>query len=72
MLMARRKSGRGGRREGAGRPPVLKEATQRWVNFERRDLERGERMARAEGISFAELVRGALRLYLRTDKKGNR
>ena len=67
--MSRKRSGRGGRREGAGRPPILNEPSQRWVNFERLDLEQGERRARAEGISFAELVRNALRLYLQTDAK---
>jgi hypothetical protein len=70
--MARKKIGRGGRREGAGRPPVLKDPTQRWVNFERRDLGRGERRARAEGISFAELVRKALRRYLQTKRERKR
>ncbi len=70
--MARKKSGRGGRREGAGRPPVLTEPTQRWVNFERLDLERGERRARADGIPFAELVRRALRLYLQVDREEKR
>lgn len=43
---------------------MLSDPVQRWVNFERRDLARAERQARAEGISFAELVRKALRQYL--------
>ncbi len=67
--MARKKTGRGGRREGAGRPPVLREPIRRWVNFERQDLERGERRAQAEGISFAEFVRRALRQTLQTRRK---
>ena len=40
--------------------------------IERLDLERGERRARADGISFAELVRKALRLYLQVDWKEKR
>ena len=60
--MATRKKGtRGGRREGAGRPVELDEPVSRWVQIERRDLEAGEEFARGRGISFAELIRRALK-----------
>ena len=63
------KGTRGGRREGAGRPPVLADPVSRWVQFEREDLEAGERLAQARRISFAEFMRRALRTYLRRQKR---
>ena len=67
--MAKKRSGPGGRREGAGRPRELNDPVQRWVQLERSDAKRAERRANAEGISFAELVRRAIRAYLRSPRE---
>ena len=67
--MAKKRSGPGGRREGAGRPRKLKAPIQRWVHLEQRDAERADKRAKTEGISFAELVRRAIRAYLRSPRE---
>ncbi len=71
-MMAKRAKARGtwgGRREGAGRPSKLVEPIARWVQIERRDLEAAEQLAAERGISFAELVRRAVRTYLRRHRR---
>ena len=65
------KGKRGGRREGAGRPAVLDDPVSRWVQIERPDLEAAEQLARARGISFAELMRRALKTYLHRPKRSS-
>ncbi len=67
--MAKRKAGWGGRREGAGRPPRLKEPVTRWVKLERSDVESAEKIAEERDISFAEIVRRALRAYLKRHRR---
>ncbi len=67
--MARRKAGWGGRREGAGRPPRLDEPVTRWVKLERSDVESAEEIAKTRGISFAEIIRRALRGYLKRQQR---
>ena len=62
--MAQKKGSWGGRREGAGRPAVFKDPVDRWFRIERRDAEAAEKYARAQGLSFSELMRKALRRYL--------
>ncbi len=62
--MAQKKGSWGGRREGAGRPSVLKDPVDRWVRIERRDAEAAEKHARAQGLSFSALMRKALGRYL--------
>ena len=59
----------GGRREGAGRPQVLKEPVDRWVRLEREDAEAAEKLAEKRGISLSELMRRALRSYLSREKR---
>ena len=59
----------GGRREGAGRPRVLKEPVDRWVRLEREDAEAAEELAKRRGISLSELIRRALRSYLGRQKR---
>ena len=69
IAVAQRKKGQhGGRREGAGRPRELDDPVQRWLQFERTELKAAERYARERGLSFAELVRRALRTYMRSRK----
>ena len=59
----------GGRREGAGRPRVLKEPVDRWVRLEQEDAEAAEKLAKQRGISLSELIRRVLRSYLGRQKR---
>ena len=67
--MAKKRSGPGGKREGAGRPRELKAPVQRWIQLEQREADRADKRAAAEGISFAALVRRAIRAYLRSPRE---
>ena len=60
----------GGRRKGAGRPARLEDPVSRWVQIERHDLEAAEQLAKERGLSVAEIVRRALRAYLRRRERG--
>ena len=64
-----RKQTWGGRREGAGRPQVLKDPVDRWVRLEREDAEAAEKLAKQRGISLSELIRRVLRSYLSRSKR---
>ena len=64
-----RKTTWGGRREGAGRPQVLKDPVDRWVRLEREDAEAAEKLAKQRGISLSELIRRVLRSYLSRSKR---
>ena len=56
----------------AGRPAVLEDPVQRWVQFEREDLKEADKLAKERGISFAELCRKALAAYMRARKRKSR
>ena len=67
--MAKRKTGWGGRREGAGRPTFFHEPVDRRVRLERSEAEAAENFASDRGISLSELIRRALRSYLNRQKR---
>ena len=67
--LARKKGTWGGRRKGAGRPAVLKDPVDRWVRLERGDAEAAGKVAAKRGISFSELIRRALRSYLKRQSR---
>jgi len=69
MTAKRKKSGRGGRREGAGRRPVLKGARTVSVTLEAADYEVVEHLAEQRGVSFAAVVREAVAAYTARRKK---
>ena len=69
MTAKRKKSGPGGRREGAGRKPVLKGATTLSVTFEASDHKAVERLAEKRGVSVASVVREAVKTYMARRKK---
>jgi predicted DNA-binding ribbon-helix-helix protein len=69
MAAKRKKSGRGGRREGAGRKPVLDGARTLSVTLEDSDYEAVEHLAEARGVSFAKVVREAVKAYMARRKK---
>ena len=68
-MVARKKGAWGGRRKGAGRPAVLKKPVERWVRLERKDAEAAEKLAKEKRISFSELVRRALRSYVKRQRR---
>jgi predicted HicB family RNase H-like nuclease len=59
-----KKRTRGGRRQGAGRPPLFEESADLTVRFPREDLEALGGMAAERGVSTAEMVREAVRRYV--------
>jgi hypothetical protein len=69
MTAKRKKSGRGGRREGAGRKPVLKRARTVSVTLEAADYEAVEHLAEQRGVSFAAVIRDAVKTYMARRKK---
>jgi predicted DNA-binding ribbon-helix-helix protein len=70
MTAKRRQSGRGGRREGAGRKSFLNDARTITVTLEADDYDAVEEIAERRGQSFAAIVRAALKGYLKRQKKG--
>ena len=68
-MAVKKKASWGGPREGAGRPQVLDDPVDRWIRLERPDAEAAEELARKRGISFAALIRRALRMYLNRQKR---
>jgi len=54
----------GGARAGAGRPRTIGERADRTIRFERSDLEALEAIATEQGVTAADLVREAVRLYV--------
>ena len=68
MARGKKKATWGGRREGAGRPARLVEPVDRWVRMERTDAEAAEQLAAKRGISLSELMRRALRMYVKRQK----
>ena len=69
MAAKRKKSGRGGFREGAGRKRILKDATTLSVTLEASDYKAVERLAEKRGVSFASVVREAVKTYMAKQKK---
>ncbi len=68
-VMAQKKSTWGGRREGAGRPAVLKNPVDRWIRLEQEDAEAAGKLAAKRRISLSELMRRVLRGYLKRQKR---
>jgi hypothetical protein len=66
---ARKKGAWGGARAGAGRPRTIDERADRTIRFERSDLEALEAIAFEQGVTAADLVREAVRLYIARWKK---
>ncbi len=64
-MAAKRKSGRGGPRPGSGRPPILEEPVSYRVNLARSDHDALRDLAEETGVSAMELVRRAVRQFLR-------
>jgi hypothetical protein len=48
---------------------VFTDSVDRWIRLEKADAEAGERIAAQRGISFSELMRRALRSYLKRHKR---
>jgi hypothetical protein len=69
MAAKRKKSGRGGRREGAGRKRILDGARTLSVTLEEADYEAVERLAETRSVSFASVVREAVKAYTARRKK---
>ncbi len=60
MAPTRKKSKRGGRRPGAGRHPVLKDAILLNVRMQRADVERLRSVAKQKGVDLSTHVRRVL------------
>ena len=70
MAVRRRKHGGwGGPRPGSGRPALFDESTDLTVRFPSDHFEALKRRAEAQGVSVAELVREAVRLFLARCRK---
>ncbi len=69
MASRRKKSRRGGYRKGAGRKAVLKRARAVTVTLEGPDYQAIERFAEERGVSFASVVREAVKSYTARRKK---
>ena len=63
--MTRRRGGWGGRRRGAGRKPIVKDPVRLGIDHEREDVEALRVLAKRRGLSVAEIVRKAVKAYLR-------
>ena len=64
-VAARKKTGRGGAREGAGRPRRVKDPVRFTLDFERPHFEALEALAGEREDSVAEVVRKAVEAYLK-------
>ena len=69
MAARRKKSRRGGRRPGAGRKPILEGAKTLSVTLEESEYEAVQRLADERGVSFASVVREAVKAYSARRKK---
>ncbi len=63
------RSGRGGRRPGAGRKPILKDPVTVTTDVERPDFEVLEVIAEERGVSVASLVRAAVAAYVKRRRR---
>ena len=59
----------GGARPGSGRKPVLKNARRVGVDLEGPDFERVKALAAKRGVSISQVVRDAVRDYLKRAKR---
>ena len=69
MVARRKKARRGGYRPGAGRKRVLAGARPVTVTFQGTEYAAVERLAAEEGVSFASIVREAVRAYTARRKR---
>jgi predicted DNA binding CopG/RHH family protein len=60
----RKKDGRGGAREGAGRPALHEESADLTVRFDKRHLDALAALASERGLSTASLIREAVARYV--------
>ncbi len=65
MTIRKSKGKRGGKRPGAGRPPILKDPVRFIMSIERTEIEALEEIAQERDLSIASLVRSAVTAYLR-------
>ena len=63
MAVGKAKSGRGGRRKGAGRKPEMNHPVSLTLWVEKAELERFQAEADRRGVSSAAVIREALRAY---------
>ena len=70
MASRKKRDGRGGRREGAGRKPVLKDAERVTVPMEKRDLRAMKKLAAKRGVTTSALIREAVAAFLKRQRKG--
>jgi hypothetical protein len=59
-----RKTSRGGKRRGAGRPPTLEDPVRYILSLERTEIDALEEIAENESRSIASVVREAVAKYL--------
>ncbi len=65
MTVRKQKGKRGGKRPGAGRPPILNDPVRFIMTFERTEIDALEEIARERDQSIASLVRSAVTAFLR-------
>ena len=65
----KKKSGRGGKRLGAGRKPFLRGAASFTGDFEKPQMDALQQMAEERGVSVAQLVRDAVQAFLKRRKR---
>ncbi len=68
-MSSRKQTEWGGAREGAGRKRVLKDRRRVGVDLEGPDFQRVKALAAKRGISISEVVREAVRAYLKRTKR---
>ena len=69
MPIKRTASGRGGPRPGAGRKPFLKRRRRVGVDLEGPDFDQVQKLAKKRGVSVSQVVRDAVRAYLKGAKR---
>ncbi len=68
-VTARKPSGRGGWRPGAGRKPTLRDPVSFTGEIERPDMDALEAIAEERGVSVASLVRAAVAAYVKRRRR---
>lgn len=68
-VAAKKRSGPGGARPGAGRPRVVQDPVRLTVDYERADFEHLEAIAERRGVSVASVVREAVRTFVARRRK---
>ena len=69
MALRKAKSGRGGRRPGAGRKPTLEDPVSLTGDIERADAEALSAIAAQRDVSVASLVRKAVSAFLKRQRR---